>query len=238
MGDAGEEQDADPIKASYDVYIKPHLSSDREMYILQFPNRDARQHYKKAYNSAPLKMRIKPNAGMVEMDVPMDVYNNYDRQKGQSWGDAMKKSASTKGTGTHGLPGGFGIGGAPPPRGRGRGAIEDPIALQKEILEDYKNAVAREEVLVKQTLGGQAVPIEETSPHYMIGTFHGSTCTWFELQGYVLTTIKTSFTSRQSTTSSRCALNSTISMRNPNKNALLGEEIQHWVHVRTHELFT
>jgi len=39
------DQDSDPIKASYDVFIKPHIAADRQIYILQFPNRDSKQHY-------------------------------------------------------------------------------------------------------------------------------------------------------------------------------------------------
>ncbi|KAJ5042220.1 uncharacterized protein L3040_004774 [Drepanopeziza brunnea f. sp. 'multigermtubi'] len=173
MEDVDMENDPDPIKASYEVFIKPYLSADKQMYVLQFPNRDARQNYSKKNAAEPLKMRIKPKAGMVELDVPMDVRNNYDQRKGATWGSAIKKSAETKGAGSHGLPGGFGIGGAPPPGGRGRGArvIEDVRAVQDQILEDFENAIQREQVLVKQTLGGQAISNEETTPQYMIGTF-------------------------------------------------------------------
>lgn len=172
MEDFQIEHDPDPIKASYEVFVKPHLSANKQMYVLQFPNRDARQNYSKKNASEPLKMRIKPNAGMVELDVPMDVRNNYDQRKGATWGGAMKKSAETKGAGSHGLPGGFGIGGVPP-GGRGRGArgIEDVQALQDEILANFENAIQREQVLTKQTLGGQAISNDETTPQYMIGTF-------------------------------------------------------------------
>ncbi len=169
------ETDPDPIKASYDVYIKPRISADRQIYILQFPNRDSKQHYSEANQSLPFKMRIKPNAGMVEIDVPMDAMRNYDREKGIKWGDAMKKSNFSKNGGSHGMPGGFGIGGAQPNgRGRGRGQIADDELNQQKILDDYRNAVLREDVLVKQTLGGQCVSNEETTPQYMIGTFRKS----------------------------------------------------------------
>ena len=145
------------------------------MYILQFPNRDSRQQYNRAKGSEPLKMRIKPNAGMVELDVPMDAHINYDKKKGLAWGGAMKKSMESKGTGSHGLPGGFGIGAAPPSgRGRGRGGIVDQEAIQSQILADYQNAVRNERVLVKQTLGGQAMAKDDTTPQYMIGTFSSS----------------------------------------------------------------
>lgn len=167
--------DDDPVVSSYDIYIKPQLAGDLQMYVLQFPNRDSRQHYNTAHGSEPLKMRIKPNAGMVELDVPMDAHNNYDKKKGLAWGGAMKKSADSKGNGSHGLPGGFGIGAAPPSgRGRGRGGIVDQEAIQAQILADYHNAVRNERVLVKQTLGGQAMAKDDTTPQYMIGTFSGS----------------------------------------------------------------
>ena len=81
MGDVEIENDPDPIKASYNVYIKPRIPADKEIYVLQFPNRDSKQHYSAANLSQPFKMRIKPNAGMVEMDVPMDAMRNYDREK-------------------------------------------------------------------------------------------------------------------------------------------------------------
>ncbi len=162
-------EDPDPIKASYDVFIKPHMSGSRQVYILQFPNRDSRQRYSAANESQPLKMRVKPNAGMVELDVPMDVWHNYDKEKGVKWGGAMKKSKAN-----HGLPGGFGIGGsAVVGRGRGRN-IADQDAEQQRILDDFNYAVQEEQVLVKQTLGGQTVPNEETTPQYMIGTFRKS----------------------------------------------------------------
>jgi DNA-directed RNA polymerase-3 subunit RPC5 len=175
MGDVEMENDPDPIKASYDVFIKPRLSSDKQIYVLQFPNRDSGSKYSAKNGAQPFKMRIKPNAGMVEMDVPMDALRNYDREKGIKWGEAMKKSSMSKNGGSHGMPGGFGIGGAQPNgRGRGRGLNVDDEINQQRILEDYENSVRREQVLVKQTLGGQCISNEETTPQYMIGTFRKS----------------------------------------------------------------
>lgn len=163
--------DPDPIKSSYDVYIKPSISGDRQIYVLQFPNRDAKQHYSQENNSQPLKLRIKPEAGMLEVDVPLDVWRNYDREKGVKWGDAVKKSDMAKGGGSHGMPGGFGIGGAQPTgRGRGRGNVDDEFN-QESLLADYSAAVQRDQVLKKQTLGGQSVLKEDTNPQYMIGVW-------------------------------------------------------------------
>lgn len=175
MIDADQEHpDPDPIKASYDVYIRPGISGDRQIYVLQFPNRDAKQHYSQENESKPFNLRIKPEAGMVEIDVPVDVWRNYDREKGITWGDAVKKSNMTKGGGSHGLPGGFGIGGAQPTgRGRGRGEVEDELS-QEKLLADFAGSVQRDQVLNKQTLGGQCVPKEDTNPQYMIGVWRDS----------------------------------------------------------------
>jgi DNA-directed RNA polymerase-3 subunit RPC5 len=166
--------DSDPIKASYDVYIKPGISGDRQIYVLQFPNRDTKQPYSQKNESKPFNLRIKPKAGMVEIDVPIDVWRNYDREKGIIWGDAVKKSSMTKGGGSHGMPGGFGIGGAQPTgRGRGRGEVEEE-PNQERLLADYTGAVQRDQVLKKQTLGGQIVLKEESNPQYMIGVWRDS----------------------------------------------------------------
>jgi len=109
---------------------------------------------------------------MVEMDVPLDTWRNYDIDKGIKWGDAIKKSNEAKGGGSHGLPGGFGIGGAPAGLGRGRGRGEaDPEVTKQRIIDDYAGAVQRKQVLTEQTLGGQSVLAEETTPNYFIGSF-------------------------------------------------------------------
>jgi DNA-directed RNA polymerase-3 subunit RPC5 len=178
MGGMGIENDdspdSDPIKATYDVFIKPSISDGRQIYILQFPNRESSQKYNEANGSGPQKLRIKPDAGMVELDVPLDVRRSYDRAKGIKWGEAMKKSNMIQGGRTHGLPGGFGIGGVQPAgRGRGRGEAEQEID-QDTLLADFEGAIERGQVLEKQTLGGQTLFNEETMPQYMVGTFYKS----------------------------------------------------------------
>ncbi|RKF63378.1 hypothetical protein GcC1_139013 [Golovinomyces cichoracearum] len=167
------DQDNDPIKATYNVFVKPRISEDRQVYILQFPNRDSRQNYNANLGAEPFKMRIKPVAGMVEMDVPIDPFNNYDREKGIKWGDALRKSKIAKGGGSHGLPGGFGIGGAQSSgRGKGKGGVAGNDETNHEsVMADYETAVQKEQVLIRQTLGGQAISKDATTPQYMIGTF-------------------------------------------------------------------
>ncbi|KAG0652706.1 DNA-directed RNA polymerase III subunit rpc5 [Hyphodiscus hymeniophilus] len=168
---AAKKDELDPIVAEFPIFIKPALDSDRQIMILQFPNRERNKPYDVRNNSAPLELRVKPNAGMVELDVPMDVHRNFDRIKGVKWGEAMKKSSMAKGGGSHGLPGGFGIGGAPQAgRGRGRGEAEE-AENQEKLLENYDKAIEDGHVLATQTLGGQFVAKNSTSPIYMVGTF-------------------------------------------------------------------
>ncbi len=170
----------DPIVASYDVLIKPQWSDGRQLYVLQFPNRDADDDYTSAKQSLPMELRIKPSTGLLELDVPVNVFSNYDRAKGAHWGEVLRKSTlmksntGTGGTGgSHGLAGGFGIGGVAPGPGRGRAKDEDLVAAQMEILEDFNDGITKGRVLNKQTLGGQTLPKDETSPNYYLGAFKG-----------------------------------------------------------------
>lgn len=161
----------DPIVAEFPIFIKPRLKDGKQVFVLQFPNRDRSMPYDAKNGCAPTEMRIKPNAGMVELDVPLDIRRNYDRAKGIKWGEAMLKSTIAKDGGSHGMPGGFGLGGAPPAgRGRGRGEAEE-AEHQERLLANYDKAVEEGHVLKTQTLGGQFVAKNSTTPNYMLGTF-------------------------------------------------------------------
>jgi hypothetical protein len=169
-----DSDDDDPIIRSYDIYIKPKVDKDkdRQFVVMQFPNRDATQSYNEANGSAPLAIRMKPKAGMFEMDVPVDPWHNYDRLKGVEMGDALNKSESSKGVGTHGLAGGFGIGAQLPNKGgRHKNTKEAEGKTHDALLNDFAGSVQRRQVLAKQTLGGQSVPKDGIRPQYMIGVF-------------------------------------------------------------------
>ena len=164
----GMVDDSDPVIATYDVFIKPQSSTDRHIFVLQFPNTE--RHYSKDNSCEPLALRIKPKAGMVELDVPLNIQQHVDPAKAVKWGQALKKRTA-KGEGSYGMPGGFGIGitqGAG--RGIGRADVEHE-PTEQELLRDFDRAVKNGQVLQKQTLGGQAVPNETTTPQYMVGTF-------------------------------------------------------------------
>jgi DNA-directed RNA polymerase-3 subunit RPC5 len=188
-------EDPDPILNSYDIYVKPGMHQEREIYVLQFPNRNHKLPYKSSFESQPLKLRTKPKSGMVELDVPVDTWNFYDRLKGVQWGEALKESNASKGKGSHGLPGGFGIGGVQS-RGRGRGRTEAEEDLaHANTLTDFAGALERDQVLKKQTLGGQVVTKNESNPTYMIGTFRNSTFCQSHSVRHLLTSVSRSTSS-------------------------------------------
>lgn len=108
---------------------------------------------------------------MMEVDVPLDAWSNYDRERGHRWGKSIQKSNSSKAGGSHGLPGGFGIGGATA-TARGRRAVDDLDNIDQDTLtKDYTLAIQRGEILTKQTLGGQFISDDATTPRYMVGVF-------------------------------------------------------------------
>lgn len=174
--------DADPIVSSYNIYVKPRFKDGKKVYILQFPNRDSKQAYSAANSSLPLELRLKDKSGLAEIDVPVDTFRNYDREKGIKWGEAVQKSDQLKGAdgGSLGLAGGFGIGGGQSARPRSaRQGTEDEGITQEALMRDFAASVAQGRVLRKQTLGGQAMPKDSNTPQYMIGAFQNRTLSPF-----------------------------------------------------------
>lgn len=215
----------DPIVTEFPIFIKPQLENGRQVYVLQFPNRERSKPYDAKNGCAPTELRVKPNAGMVELDVPLDVHRNYDRAKGVKWGEAMNKSTMAKGGGSHGLPGGFGLGGAPPVgRGRGRGDAEE-AENQERLLENYDKAVEDGHVLKTQTLGGQFVAKNSTTPNYMLGTFTNGMAPLLFISNRTLNFIQVNSTSSPLIRSYHSDPNSTTSTPQQNKTVLAVPEM-------------
>lgn len=170
--------DPDPIVNSYDIYIKPEVANGKKLCILQFPNRDDKEGYNIEQNCKPIALRVKPESGLFELDVPIDyTVPTYDKEKGVRWGDALKQAEATKGGTTYGLPGGFGIGAQPgggAGRGRGRGIKDEPEDLSGMSREKWGKMLREQRVMSKQTLGGQIIPVDSCSPTYYIGAFRKS----------------------------------------------------------------
>ncbi|KAI9753135.1 MAG: hypothetical protein M1835_001024 [Candelina submexicana] len=167
--------DEDPVVRQYDIYITPEI--EQKLLLLQYPNRHREQPYTAANNARPLEVRMKPDAGLVEVDVPLNIHANYDREKGIRWGEAMRKSNMEKDGGAYGLAAGFGIGSTTRRTARVSVNNEDfgsREASQEALLANFDDANNKGRVLNKQTLGGQLNPNEGWTPNYFIGAFRGN----------------------------------------------------------------
>lgn len=175
-----DDDDDDPITREYDVFLNDGLLE--KLMLLQYPTRDPNQPDPWAKRVKPSELRWKPRAGMLEVDLPMEIFDNCDREKAARWGDALKNSTEARAGGSLGLAGGFGIGSIPTRVGGGGRASrkdEDDSALGKQpgmLLANYISANSLGRVLNKQILGGQIIPIEDEKPIYMLGAFEDGMC--------------------------------------------------------------
>ena len=148
-------------------------------YILQYPNRNREQPYSLARHAQPQEMRIKPKAGLLELDVPMTAYHNFDKSKGIRWGGALKRAKDSESS-TFGLASGFGNAGMRPAGTRADRAAsfhgqdgDDDDENVPAGLNDYESMIEEGRVLHEQTLGGLILPSENGKPLYMLGAFTG-----------------------------------------------------------------
>ncbi|KAL7924504.1 Sin-like protein conserved region domain-containing protein [Trichoderma austrokoningii] len=153
-------EDDDPITASYQVFLNPSLPLGRRLLVLQHPNRTD-----STPRPPPTELRLKEHSGMVEVDMPTDNTTAYDREKGLKWGRALQNSMAVKNGGSHGLAGGFGVGAVQQRAPRKKGDAEEENHL------DWNDAVRQGKVLSTQTLGGQYPDTDEVQ--YMVGVFQG-----------------------------------------------------------------
>ncbi|KAI9795564.1 MAG: hypothetical protein M1833_006964 [Piccolia ochrophora] len=170
--------DDDPVEHEFDVYL---TNSDADaIHLFQYPNRASKQSYTDLNYARPLQVRIKPRAELVEVDIPMNLDNNFDRHRAVQWGEALKKSTTEKAGGSHGLPGGFGIGAS---SGFGANAGKKIVredagvynleSTQEMLRANFAEANATGRVLNRQVLGGQVNPVGEKRSTHMIGAFRG-----------------------------------------------------------------
>ncbi|KAG5913551.1 hypothetical protein E4U42_001016, partial [Claviceps africana] len=152
--------DDDPITATYDVFLNPALPQGRRLIVLQQPNRTDNTP-----RPAPTELRLKSHSGMVEVDLPLDNTDAYDRDKGLRWGRLLQASMAAKNGGSHGLAGGFGFG-AVQQRPKKKGEVDDV-----DVYMDWNEAVRQDKVLKTQTLGGQYPDTDEVQ--CMVGVFQG-----------------------------------------------------------------
>ena len=99
-----QEVDRGPIRNAFDVMLN---TTEYMVLLLRFPNRDRNQPYNEASGMKPLDIRFKPKCGLLQIDVPLDVDRNFNREKGVEYGEAMKNSKLLQRGGDYGLAGGF-----------------------------------------------------------------------------------------------------------------------------------
>ncbi|KAL5118151.1 hypothetical protein ACEQ8H_003986 [Pleosporales sp. CAS-2024a] len=186
---AMDAQDDDPVVAEYHVYITPEVE-EQQLYVLQYLNRPPDQPFTKATQSHPTELRVKKESGFVEVDIPIDVHQNYNRPAGVRWGEAMRK---TKGFGqrAYGIASGFE---RTMPRstnrgGAGEGAQAASTAIEDDNLDEYvthfEDANEKGHVLNAQTFGGQILKEDGRGPTYMLGTFRDDQLHLTRLNGLV-----------------------------------------------------
>lgn len=161
------------LVGEYNMFIN---QPEKRLMLLQYPNRDIGQPYSDRIGLKPLELRIKPKCGLVEVDVPMIVRSNFDKDKGIQYGQAMRKSRVLQEGGSYGLSGGFRSGLL---SARLRSSNQEQNLTSEEpshetLLENFEDANNKGHVMNKLTLGGRIVPWEDGDPIYLLGVFRGS----------------------------------------------------------------
>ena len=173
-----DNDDDDPVVASYDIYL---TDAKIRRILLQYPDRESDRLYNDSTYQKPTELRLKPETGLVEVDIPIDTITNYDERKGLRYGSALKQSNISQQGGTHGLAGGFNTAGS---GGAGsRMKVEDAGSKTKiEGYADDEHELVEDEdgrdgvVMTQQTVGGRAKAPTDGDPIYLLGAFKNSGC--------------------------------------------------------------
>ncbi|KAF2248854.1 hypothetical protein BU26DRAFT_530916 [Trematosphaeria pertusa] len=183
-----DREEDDPVVADYDVFITPEMSE--QLYILQYMNRPPDQPFTRATGCHPTELRYKEQSGFIEVDVPINIRQHYNRPMGVKWGEALRK---TKGFGqkAYGIASGFER--AMPRMNRPGAAADGPsapaVAEEDDNVDEYvahfEDANEKGHVLNTQTFGGQVVKDDGKGPNYMLGTFRENQLHLTRLHGLV-----------------------------------------------------
>ena len=167
--------DYDPVIKKWNMYM--NVCPDVHVMLLRYPEKMPGQLYSTRTGQKPLEMRIKPNFGLVEIDVPINPHDpSFDKVRGIIYGEAMRKSKILKEKGgSYGVAGGFGLGGSTRTRTAARSGqtTEEDDPTVEALLADYDNAVKNGHVMDKMTLGGHINLWSEANPNLFVATFKG-----------------------------------------------------------------
>jgi DNA-directed RNA polymerase-3 subunit RPC5 len=126
----------------------------------------------------------------VEVDIPINIRQNYNKPQGVRWGEALRK---TKGFGqkAYGTAAGFE---RVMPRLSTRPGADAPAMNTvdnddniDEYITNFEDANEKGHVLNTQTFGGQIMKDEGSAPSYMVGTFRNGTHSIQFRPTYILT---------------------------------------------------
>ena len=177
----------DPVVASYDVFLAPPAASASQkpladgsltppstpkVLVLQYPAyRPSSRPYSAARSQKPSELRLKPNTGLVEIDVPILTNEHYNQDSGARYGKALSESKILHGSSSHGLAGGFHAGSS------------QSASLQDVPAHDDLDASSF--TLKTQTLGGKITELDDREPVYFLGSLQDSTIHLSHLDGVV-----------------------------------------------------
>ena len=153
----------DPVIASYDVYLTDAPGSNSKdsssrIFVLQYPSHRRRSKpYNAALSQTPTSLRLKPDTGFLEVDVPILTNEYYNYNAAEKFGKAMLDSRTKQVGGSHGLAGGFSAG---------------PAHSRMRDVPMHENSSHAVPLLASQTLGGKLVAPSPRDPIYLVGCFH------------------------------------------------------------------
>ncbi|KAK9466455.1 DNA-directed RNA polymerase III subunit Rpc5 [Lipomyces arxii] len=87
-----KDDEDDPIVEEFPIYLSSQL--DSSMHIFQYPVRPNTRPYTRSNGEGVLNIRIKPETGIVNIDVPINTKKFYDTEKGEKWGSVDRQTLS------------------------------------------------------------------------------------------------------------------------------------------------
>lgn len=139
--------------------------------LLRFPNRRPDQPYCARFGQKPLELRIKSKFGHVELDIPVDIHENWDHEKAIEYQQAMRKSTVLQHGGSYGLAGGLGTTAKSAPADKSGDSSRATGPSKETLLANIDDANNKGHVMNKITLAGRIFPPDNTAPRYLFGTF-------------------------------------------------------------------
>jgi hypothetical protein len=100
----------DPITEQFKIILNNNPDQKMKLYIMQYFGRDKTEpptYLNKGQGIS--EFRFKPKSGHVQVDINIDPNMNYDRERGESYGNAIRESSIIQSGGSYGLVGGFGM---------------------------------------------------------------------------------------------------------------------------------